>query len=98
MKPVSIFNLCPIEAARRADGGRAVASFDAVISGLRLAGCVVVEQPDRSLVAEPPAAKTRNGRGRVVRIVDPGLDREFQRAALAAYAAISKGENHADAV
>lgn len=91
MRPLSIFNLSTIDAARRADGGLAVASFDAVLAGVRLAGCIVVEQQDRTLVAEPPAAKTRSGRDRLVRIVDPGLDREFQAAALAAFRAVTKG-------
>ena len=95
MRPLSIFNLSTIDAAPRGDGGRALASFDAVIAGVRLAGCIVVEQQDRTLFAEPPGAKTRNGRERLVKIIDPDLDHEFQRAALAAFDALTKGATHA---
>lgn len=94
-QPITIVRFNRIAADRRADGSRAVAAFDAVLCGIRFAGCVVVERPDRSLVAEPPAAKTRSGKERVVRIVDPDLDREFQTTALAAYHTISQGEDHA---
>jgi hypothetical protein len=91
---ISILRMTTIVAQPRADNSRVLAGFDALIVGLRVASCVIVLMPDGNLVAQPPSAKTRRGDDRVVRIVDPDLDAEFQTVALAAYHTIRKGVPH----
>lgn len=87
---MTIFNMLEIDAQPRTDRKRVLARFDALIGSVRLLACGIVQQPDRTLVAELP------GRAQTVRIIDPAIEREFQEAALAAYHTVKKGGRHAD--
>jgi hypothetical protein len=86
---MTIFNMLEIDAQPRTDRKRVLARFDAVVGSVRLFACAIVQQLDRTLVAELP------GRAQTVRIVDPAIERKFQEAALAAYHTITKGGRHA---
>lgn len=86
---MSVFNMLEIDAQPRTDRRRVLARFDAVIGSVRLFACALVQQPDRTLVAELP------GRAQAIRIIDPAIEREFQEAALAAFRLIAKGASHA---
>lgn len=88
----AVFNFAPIQGDPRADGSRILAGFDAVLAGLRLIGCVVIQQANGSLIASPPEAKARHVRDLTIKIIDPALDQKFQSAAIAAYLAFAEGE------
>jgi hypothetical protein len=86
---VTITGMRLINAEKRRDGSKLVATFESIFPTFRLAGCVIVLDMLGQPMAYPPEARSRTKDLPPVTITDPNLRCAMQRKAVRLYEAMA---------
>lgn len=95
MPDLTIKTMTVIDAPANLSGTRVLASYDLIISGITMKGCIITESPDGIVTAKGLLGKTNKGDKISAQFTDPALSRSITRKAADAYTALTGKElNH----